>query len=156
MEWWGLAYKNKTCMGIRIAMIRRCEEKDLQAVVEIEKLSFPHPYPLFIFKRYLGTYFFVSEENGRITGYIIGVKMGSKGIIMSIAVHPSFRRKGHGRDLVNYLEKEMGTSLLEIQVRRSNVGAQKFYFALGFEKKGVIPNYYSNREDAFIMVKKLC
>ncbi|KAA0003462.1 MAG: ribosomal-protein-alanine N-acetyltransferase [Thermoplasmata archaeon] len=136
-------------------MIRRCEEKDLRAVMEIEKLSFPHPYPLFVFKRYLNTYFFVSEENGEVIGYIIGIKMGSKGIIISIAVHPSFRRRGHGKDLIKHVEKEMGTSILEIQVRRSNVGAQKFYLSLGFEKKEIIPNYYHNGEDAFVMIKKL-
>lgn len=136
-------------------MIRRCEEKDLRAVMEIEKLSFPHPYPLFVFKRYLNTYFFVSEENGKVIGYIIGIKMGSKGIIISIAVHPSFRRRGHGKDLIKHVEKEMGTSILEIQVRRSNVGAQKFYLSLGFKKKEIIPNYYHNGEDAFVMIKKL-
>lgn len=135
-------------------MIRRCEEKDLLEVVEIEKLSFPHPYPLFVFKRYLRTHFFISEENGKIIGYVIGIKMGVKGIITSIAVHPSFRRKGYGRALIKHAEKEMDTSSLEIQVRRSNTVAQKFYLALGFEKKEMIPSYYHNGEDAFIMVRK--
>ncbi len=137
-------------------MIRRCEGKDLPEVVDIEKLSFSHPYPLFVFKRYLRAHFFISEENDKIIGYVIGIKMGAKGIITSIAVHPSFRRKGYGKALIKHVEKEMDTPLLEIQVRRSNTVAQKFYLALGFKKKEVFPNYYHNGEDAFIMVKKSC
>jgi len=137
-------------------MIRKCEEKDLPAVMEIEKLSFSHPYPLFVFKRFMHSHFFVSEENGKVIGYIIAVKMGCKAIIISIAVHPSFRRKGHGKNLIKHVEKESKASILEIQVRRSNTDAQKFYLSLGFKRKEIIPNYYQNGEDAFVMIKKLC
>ena len=136
-------------------MIRRCEEKDLPAVVEIERLSFSHPYPLFVFKRYLSAHFFVYEENHTITGYVIGIKMGVKGLIISIAVHPFFRRRGYGKKLIEHLAREMKAEFLEIQVRRGNTGAQKFYLSLKFEIKGIIPHYYQNGEDALIMVKRL-
>ena len=134
-------------------MIQRCAEEDLLEVLEIEKLSFAHPYPLFVFKRYLRTYFFISEKDDRITGYVIGIKMGVKGVIISIAVHPSHRMKGIGSALIRHIVKEMNVPILEVQVRRSNAVAQKFYISLGFKKKEVIPCYYSNNEDAFIMVK---
>lgn len=134
-------------------MIHRCDERDLHEVIEIEKLSFAHPYPLVVFKRYLRTYFFISEENDRITGYVIGIKMGAKGVVISIAVHPSYRMRGIGSALIRHIAKEMNVSLLEVQVRRSNAVAQKFYLSLGFKKKEVIPHYYHNCEDAFVMVR---
>ena len=132
-------------------MIRQCTEKDIPQVAEIEELSFKHPYPAFVFKKYLRAVFLVSEEKGKIAGYIIGVKMGDKGIIISLAVHPEYRRKGHGKKLIEELAKIMDVSIIEIQVRIGNKGALKFYRSIGFERKGIIPSYYGNGEDAVVM-----
>lgn len=120
-------------------MIRQCTEKDIPQVAEIEKLSFKHPYPAFVFKKYLRAKFLVAEEMGKITGYIIGVKMGEKGIIISLAVHPDYRRKGYGKKLVEELVKIMDIKIMELQVRIRNKRALKFYQSVGFERKGIIP-----------------
>jgi [ribosomal protein S18]-alanine N-acetyltransferase len=135
-------------------MIRQCAEEDIPQVAEIENLSFKHPYPIFVFKKYLRAVFLVSEEGKRITGYIIGVKMGSKCIVISLAVHPEYRRKGYGGKLVGTLIDTMDISIMELQVRISNEGALKFYRSLGFEKKGIIPSYYGNDEDAVLMFRR--
>ncbi|MEA2054990.1 MAG: ribosomal protein S18-alanine N-acetyltransferase [Candidatus Thermoplasmatota archaeon] len=135
-------------------MIRKCIEEDIPQVVEIERLSFKHPYPAFVFKKYLRARFLVYEEKEKIVGYIIGIKMGSKGMIMSLAVHPSFRRKGYGRELVEAITKMLDANIVEIQVRRSNLNALKFYRSIGFERKNIIPAYYSDGEDAIIMIMK--
>jgi len=135
-------------------MIRQCTEDDIPQVAEIEELSFKHPYPAFVFKKYLRARFLVSEEDGKITGYVIGVKMGSKGIIISLAVHPEYRRKGHGRKLIEALIETMDVSLMELQVRIGNKGALKFYRSVGFERKGIIPSYYGNKEDAVLMFRR--
>lgn len=132
-------------------MIRQCTEKDIPQVAEIEKLSFKHPYPAFVFKKYLRAKFLVAEEMGKITGYIIGVKMGEKGIIISLAVHPDYRRKGYGKKLVEELVKIMDIKIMELQVRIRNKRALKFYQSVGFERKGIIPSYYGDGEDAVVM-----
>jgi len=132
-------------------MIRQCTEDDIPQVAEIEKLSFKHPYPAFVFKKYLRARFLVAEDMGKIRGYIIGVKMGEKGIIISLAVHPTYRRKGYGKELIEELMKIMDVKLIELQVRRGNKGALKFYQSVGFERKGIIPSYYGDGEDAVVM-----
>ncbi|KAA0003299.1 MAG: ribosomal-protein-alanine N-acetyltransferase [Thermoplasmata archaeon] len=135
-------------------MIRRCTEEDIPQVAEIENLSFSRPYPAFVFKKYLRARFLVHEEEGKITGYIIGVKMGSKGIIISLAVHPEYRGKGHGKKLIEELVRIMDAGIIELQVRRSNTEALKFYQSVGFERKGILPAYYGDGEDAVVMFMK--
>jgi ribosomal-protein-alanine N-acetyltransferase len=135
-------------------MIRRCTEEDIPQVAEIENLSFSRPYPAFVFRKYLRARFLVHEEEGKITGYIIGVKMGSKGIIISLAVHPEYRGKGHGKKLIEELVRIMDAGIIELQVRRSNTEALKFYQSVGFERKGILPAYYGDGEDAVVMFMK--
>jgi len=132
-------------------MIRQCTEGDIPQVAEIEEMSFKRPYPAFVFRKYLRARFLVSEEAGKITGYIIGVKMGSKGIVISLAVHPKYRRKGHGRKLIEELVRIMDVNIMELQVRIGNKEALKFYRSIGFERKTVIPSYYGDGEDAVVM-----
>ena len=46
--------------------------------------------------------------------------------------------------------------LLTLEVRRSNIAAQRLYAKYGFEEIGIRKGYYSNnREDALIMTKTL-
>ncbi|MBC7081018.1 MAG: ribosomal protein S18-alanine N-acetyltransferase [Thermoplasmatales archaeon] len=133
-------------------VIRRCSEDDLKEVLEIENLSFNYPYPPYFFYEYLNKLFFVAEENGKIVGYIIGDS--ERNMIISIAVHPSHRRKGYGKKLMEHLLKFMKGDVF-LQVRKSNNGAIKFYENMGFKKKGEIKNYYFDGEDAYIMVKRI-
>lgn len=135
-------------------MIRDCRLDDLPAVLDIERQSFAHPYTRFVFKKYLRATFLVLERQ-RILGYVIAVKMGCKGIIISLAIHPEYRRRGHGSRLVQAVTERLAPSVLEIQVRRSNTDAQRFYTAIGFQKSHVVPCYYGNGEDAVIMIKRV-
>ena len=87
------------------------------------------------------------QTGEKILGYII---FSRDGHIISIAVHPHHRKRGIGKEL---LQKAMRTSCPEslwAEVRRSNQGAQAFYFSVGFQMQGVAPNYYGN-EDALIV-----
>ena len=134
-------------------MIQDCTPDDLPEVLDIEQRSFAHPYTEFVFRKYLRATFLVLEEE-RILGYVIGVKMGCKGIIISLAIHPKYRRQGYGSRLVQAVTERLAAAVLEIQVRRSNMGTQCFYTSLGFEKSHVVPSYYGNGEDAVIMIKR--
>ena len=90
-----------------------------------------------------GSYYFVLDE----------------GYINNIAVRSPFRRKGVGAQIVEALKdkgKELGLSLISLEVRRSNAAAQGLYEKYGFEVLGERKSYYSdNREDALIMTKVL-
>jgi ribosomal-protein-alanine N-acetyltransferase len=134
--------------------IRKCDERDLDQVIEIERKSFDYPYPPYFFKWRMGDDFFiVAEENGKIVGYAMGKKEMGKGIIESIAVLPSLRRKGIGGELIKELIEQLSTSAVELQVRIGNEEAIKFYRSCGFVEREIIKNYYENGEDAILMEK---
>jgi ribosomal-protein-alanine N-acetyltransferase len=125
---------------------------DLSAVLEIEKNSFPKSaYEKQVFIYYAvtnGDNFLVNldESTNQIKGYIIFYPSGH---IISLAVHPSQRRKGIGKNLVEeVLKVALGNA--KVEVRESNHGARKFYKKLGFSEIGRISNYYID-EDAVIM-----
>jgi len=140
---------------------RSVQARDLPAIYEIEKISFKEPYP----PSFIDTLayrnpetFLVTEENGRIVGYVVAMLQGeSLGRIISIAVSPNRRRRGVGSALtLRILEvlKRLGAESVRLEVRRSNIAAQRFYEKLGFKKASVIKNYYRD-EDAYVFVAAL-
>ncbi len=137
-------------------MIRPFSLSDLNAIIKIERDSFPKsPYDRMTFIHlhslypehflvYTGT---TSSEEEEIWGYII---FSPEGHIISLAVLSSQRRKGIGRELLRKAMVKPHLKGLQAEVRRSNLGAQAFYLRMGFRTVGVVPNYYGT-EDALII-----
>jgi ribosomal-protein-alanine N-acetyltransferase len=137
-------------------MIRPFATSDLNAILKIERESFPkspydrmtflHLHSLFPenFLVYVGT---APDPEDRVWGYII---FSPKGRIISIAVLPQQRRKGIGGELLRKAMEMPHLKRLQAEVRRSNLGAQAFYSRMGFRRVGVVPNYYGN-EDALVI-----
>ncbi len=135
--------------------IRKCTQGDLGKVVDIERRSFKCPYTESVFLYHLlmnPDGFLVAQKDGVVVGYVIGIAMGRKGVVISLAVSPEFRRKGIGSRLINeILDCLKSTEEVDVQVRIGNRSALKFYQSVGFKKEGIIKNYYSDGEDAIIM-----
>lgn len=135
--------------------VRKCAQKDLEKVVDIERKSFKYPYTESTFLHHLlmdPDGFLVAEEERVVVGYVIGIAMGRKGVVVSLAVSPEFRRKGIGSRLIyEILDCLKSTEEVDVQVRIGNRSALNFYQSLGFKKEGIIRNYYSDGEDAIIM-----
>ncbi|VDG17967.1 ribosomal-protein-alanine N-acetyltransferase [Lactobacillus sp.] [Lactiplantibacillus mudanjiangensis] len=79
--------------------------------------------------------------------------------ITNIAVHPDFQKQGLGHFLMKTMI-ERATYLkyrtVTLEVRYSNVAAQRLYLALGFEKTGIKKRYYfGDHEDAIDMTYRL-
>lgn len=136
-------------------MIRPFSLSDLESILQIESHSFPKsPYHWATFLQlhmlHPDTFLVCCNANvlpEEILGYIV---FSRNGHLISIAVHPRYRRKGIGTLL---LRKVMETPHLQkvwAEVRRSNVTAQSFYSNLEFKTVGMVPNYYGN-EDALIV-----
>jgi ribosomal-protein-alanine N-acetyltransferase len=70
-------------------------------------------------------------------------------------VHGDFRRRGLGRRLLEQVVLEArsrASSRITLEVRKSNLPAQKLYESMGFAVTGVRKGYYSDDgEDAFLM-----
>lgn len=135
------------------------KEEDIDQVLEIENLSFLDPWTR---RMYL------SEIREKSDSYFITAKLGEKIIgyggfwlvvdemhLVNIAVHPNFRRQGVGTQIMKYLlnlAKQLGAKRATLEVRVSNVAAQKFYAKFGFIAVALRKKYYSNnKEDALIM-----
>src|SRR6266542_3157998 len=75
--------------------------------------------------------------------------------ITTFAVHPGFRRQRVGERLLQRLFEiaaVMNAEWLTLEVRVSNLPAQRLYEKYGFRRAGVRRRYYSdNNEDALIM-----
>ncbi len=135
-------------------LIRKCEEEDLEKILEIEKKSFEYPYSRCIFKDYLSSDFFlVAEKDSTIIGYIIGEKREDEGLIVSIAVSYDHRLQGVGTSLMEEIQKMMDVKTFILIVRETNQEAQIFYDKLGFSQIMRIENYYQNDEDGILMQK---
>lgn len=132
--------------------IRRCREEDLEGVYKIETLSFKFAYPRLLFYDYLKKLFFVLEDEGKIIGYVMADE--ERNLIVSIAVHPDYRRKGYGKMLMEHVLKFMKGKVI-LQVRKSNEAAINFYKKLGFRRVGEIRKYYIDGEDAILMSKMI-
>ncbi len=95
----------------------------------------------------------VSVDSARLVGYAGGWIIDGQLQILKIASDPSMRRQGIARELLARLAsdaRDLGASEATLEVRASNVGAHRFYEALGLTNIGKRPRYYSDREDAFI------
>jgi ribosomal-protein-alanine N-acetyltransferase len=138
-------------------MIRPFSLRDLDDLLQIEQQSFPKsPYDWGTFVNlhflYPGTFLVYVDNTGQkkkaqILGYMVFTKEGH---ILSIAVHPLHRRKGIGKELLQRAMLSPHMQRVWAEVRRSNEGAQAFYFRLGFQVTEVVPNYYGN-EDGLVV-----
>ncbi len=139
-------------------VIRKAELQDIPDIVAIENASFPMPWLDFLFKSHLeDPGFVVYEENDTIQGYLIVGDFDGKGHIMSIAVGPDFRRKDVGSKLVKWCMETLnfyGYDEVTLEVRASNLAAQEFYIANGFQEKELVKAYYID-EDAIVMGKRI-
>ena len=132
-------------------MIRPVHSKDFDELLLIEAQAFPKSqydreelYLLYL--KYPQT-FLVTLTN-QIDGYIV---FRPDGHIISMAVRPHKRRVGIGTTLVQQAIDHCKDKSLRLEVRVSNVGAQRFYLNLDFRIKARIEGYYHDGEDAFLM-----
>lgn len=136
---------------------------DIPAVQMIERHSFPNPWSAQAFLAELTenecAHYLVMRRHTHVVGYVGMWIILDEGHITNVAVHPAWRRKGIGATLLTSLEKyayAYGVRKMTLEVRVSNIGAQRLYTRLGYHKYGVRHKYYQdNHEDALIMWKEL-
>ena len=115
--------------------IRRVSSIELGTIYKIETTSFKEPYSLpFITSLFFHSpeTFLVAEKQGEIVGYIIASTQTDEGQIISVAVLPSEKRQGIGKSLITaiiHILEDRGMNSVRLEVRRSNITAQRFYEA---------------------------
>jgi ribosomal-protein-alanine N-acetyltransferase len=144
--------------------IRRARPADIPEIMAIERECFVEPWDEEVFVQTLEwtpSYFFVALAEGRIRGFVVGCleNTGSAvyGHISNLGVTGAYRGRGLGRLLVSRLERQFiveGAEGILLEVRVSNADAREFYHRLGYEEAFLLSGYYSNGEDALVMMKE--
>jgi len=135
---------------------------DLDEVMRIERTSFRFPWSAGFFRQELQVACarsILAEIDGKIVGYVLFWVLPGAIDIHNIAVHVDHRRRGIARLL---LERVIGEGRHQsvvrvmLEVRKSNLPAQKLYEAMGFSTTGIRKGYYSDDgEDALAMTLEL-
>lgn len=139
--------------------IRLMTQDDLSDVIHIEKSSFSAPWTKEILHQELHhndyAHYFVLLYEEKIVGYAGLWIVIDDAQVTTIAIHPKYRRKGLGEMLFRYLLNyaiSQRVKRFSLEVRISNIAAQKLYRKHGLVPGGVRKNYYeNNQEDALIM-----
>lgn len=138
--------------------IRRMEERDLDAVCQIEEETFSLPWSKKSFAESILLYhtiFLVAELNGLVAGYCGCYQSLEEAEIVNVAVKKELRGLGIGRKMLTELMnlgKGQGVFAYTLEVRVSNHTAIHLYESLGFESIGIRKNFYEKpTENAMIM-----
>jgi ribosomal-protein-alanine N-acetyltransferase len=141
--------------------LRRLAPRDLDAVEEIERASYPTPWSRSMFAGELtkpssiclGA--FDLDAAGALAGYAIVSRYVDAWHVMNIAVAPAARRRGIAVALLDRLFEATANDSRRgytLEVRVSNEAAIRLYERMGFHRRGIRRGYYTdNREDALIM-----
>ena len=92
---------------------------------------------------------------GHMIGFVAGELRNKRkvGWVVTIGVHPDYRRKGIGKALLKECEIQLATSLIKLSVRRSNQSAIQMYAQDGYIFVETWPKYYEDGEDALVLQK---
>jgi len=141
------------------------EERDLPAVMEIERSSFTNPWHHTSFQGEIDNfdisfpYVVIHSRMKKIIGYVIFWLINDEAQISNFAVHPDFRTRGLGEEVLSrilHLIRRRGGKEVILEVRPSNTAARMLYAKFGFRVVGIRPNYYHcPPEDAVVMTKSL-
>lgn len=136
-------------------------EKDAAAVAEISSLSFSSPWSTESYvqeiKNPVSLYLIAIIED-KIVGFIGTWNVLDESHITNVAVHPDYRQLKIGslllESLINICQANYNTAIFDLEVRKSNIAAQKLYSKYNFIENGIRKGYYAdNKEDAVLMCR---
>ncbi|MHB8908285.1 MAG: ribosomal protein S18-alanine N-acetyltransferase [Syntrophales bacterium] len=138
------------------------EEGNIGEIIAIERDSYSTPWSETIFRSEITSpiaRILVSRTVGRrgrqVAGYAVYWRVIDEIHLHNIAVRRDLRRRHVASRMLDEAircARLEGARWMTLEVRRSNLPAQRFYEKFGFSVQGVRPGYYSDtREDALIM-----
>lgn len=138
---------------------RAMQLEDIEQIVEIEHESFTTPwtadtfYSELIYNQF--AHYLVMEMDGMIVGYGGMWLIMDEAHITNIAIREKYRGRKLGELLMSRLQQyaiELNMKKMTLEVRVSNLIAQRLYAKFKFRAVGVRKGYYTdNNEDAIIM-----
>ncbi len=129
---------------------------DLPRMMELERTSFSDPWSEEAMASTLALPVVTAlgaRQEGRLVGFVLAYVIPPEGEIADICVDASCRGQGIGSLLLQALMASACCNRYYLEVRDSNLPAQRLYRKMGFLTVGRRRGYYHNpREDAILMV----
>jgi [ribosomal protein S18]-alanine N-acetyltransferase len=139
-------------------------EERLDEVVKAERAAYDHPWTRgnFIDSLRSGYQAQMLCAGGVLLGYFVAMKGVDEVHLLNLTVVPERQAQGWGRVMLDALAlwaRGQGAQWLWLEVRVSNVRAQRIYERHGYRRVGERKSYYpcaqGAREDAVVMSLKL-
>ena len=149
---------------VGMAIERVTDPADLDAVAALEAATFTNPWTRDMLDRELrqsdvARVYVVRLPGCRVAAFCACWLVHDELHINTIAVDARMRRRGLATALMKYLLAEAaaaGAHRTFLEVRRSNLPAQRLYERLGFTVAAVRRNYYSQPdEDALVLSRTM-
>jgi [ribosomal protein S18]-alanine N-acetyltransferase len=144
--------------------IRDMRSGDVDAVIEIERISFPTPWSRRLFEEELHRDFSSAlvaceDPDGPMLGYAVCWTVSGESHLLNIAVRPEMRDRGVGRALLRECIRRgarKGARKIYLEVRPTNAPAIHLYESEGFIFVGIRRNYYTDTgEDALLFSRRI-
>ena len=139
---------------------RKATLEDIPFLAEIENKYFHSPWTKEQFEQEMKenefSHIFVLIDKNTIIGYIDYWIIFDQATINKICIKDEYRRQGLAQQLLDICFKEVKENecmVITLEVRTSNEKAIKLYQKNGFDIVLTKPQYYSDGEDAYYMVK---
>jgi len=135
--------------------------RDLDDIMEIEKLAFRSPWSRQVFVEELDREWahidvLRDRPGGPVVAFVNFWLVRDEVHILNVATHPDARHRGHASTLLAHvIDFAAGARCryVTLEVRRSNQSAIRLYRKFGFRPVGIRPNYYvEDQEDAVVML----
>ena len=140
------------------AHIRWMIRRDMPEVRQIESSSFEFPWTEDDFIQCLrqrNCIGMVCEHEEQVVGFMIYELHKTRLHIINLAVHPDYRRRGVGNQMVEKLISKLSRQRRDkilLEVRETNLDAQLFFKQAGFMAISVLRDFYDDTtEDAYLM-----
>lgn len=142
--------------------IKQMTEEDIEKISPILKTEFDNFWTIENLKSEFHnptSYCFVAIYEGQIVGFATIWQVLDVVHLNDIVTKKDFRNLGIGTSLLEHLINVArlldGVTSMTLEVKESNIIAQKLYRKFNFEVVGIRKNYYGINENGVIMTKEL-
>lgn len=134
--------------------------KDINEIYSIEILSFEKPWNfMYFYSCYIHPQIkvFKATIKKKIIGFIIIREEEASIHILNLAVHPNYRNKKVGTDIINFIidlyKNKFNKFYLEVRI--NNSVAISLYKKFGFKIEKLLKNYYGENKDGYLMLLEI-
>lgn len=142
--------------------VREYRPADFPCLCALDRLCFPEaiaytPEEIALGLAQKGAFALVAEVRNQVVAFVLAYQTRRfRGHIITIDVRSEFRRLGVGKKLMELAEsrlREKGAARVLLEVGVKNEHAIRFYQGLGYANKRLLPAYYPDGSDAYLMEK---